>query len=1186
MPIQSGDVKLLQSAIMADVPEGGGALSGNAIADGASNAIFPDVSELDRAGGRVALRKVFARVQTGDADTYFGANVIVSEPPKDPRVSVTLFKADAFDKRDAARTRIEAYLSRGGQWGGFLFENHIAGQRAIQLFQRPGAQLPSVGQTLVLVQSEGLQSQLEQYVRITRVSSVLRTYTYDADKDYQAAIVTCDISDALRYAFTGSPPDRRFERAVGAAVVRDTLVADAGAYAGVVPLAQDAQLGDFSARCASIFTQLVPSAQAETPMAALPPHAAAALPVAGGPAVTYQADYAWSSSSDLLLPGGCLPGSLAIDAAGLRITDDGARLRTLQGEIGTIDYANGVLRLASGAITGTKTITYRPAARLLRAPQSMSFDVTAAERRSTYTGQLLPLPQPGTLVVSYRAQGRWYVLQDAGGGKLAGLDASIGAGTVQADTGAVVITLGALPDVGSSVVLQWGGATQEIALPARTLRIGQQLQLAPADGAGVDPLQCSISWQLDGAAKTAVASASGKLSGDASGQISLADGRITFSPHLLPAPGAQISVSYAPIAYLRSPPFAQSGAQWQANAPGGNIIPGSVYFYIQRVLDMPAYLLTLQGAADAMGIKIDAAAHTTSIRVSDNGAGGLIDEAGRSCGSVDYASGAIVFIPPAGDVMRLVVPDWTPGGGFAGAGGAGGMLSARVKILDGVPCVTSLNAATAAVFATGNAGLAQTQTFAWAPEIDLGAGAIVPGSLLLQADGALWGDAGAGQLAAVQAGARLAYANVSYLDGRVQLLRWRTGMSADVQRLAGLQSVGESIGATYVFRSASAPLRPGSLSVQFARSSGGVQSVQANAAGIIAADGVLGMVDHESGLVRLYFGRKVTAAAGVGQPWFDASNVGADGMVWRPEPVAASTLRYSAVAYSYLPLDAAILGLDPVRLPSDGRVPIFRPGGFAVLGHTGKLSASVSNGQTLNCARVRLSRVRVVGSDGAVIHGGYAPNLEAGTVTFTDVSGYAQPITIEHRIEDMVVLRDVQITGDVSFTRPLTHHYPASESYLSSALVAGDIFARVSHLFDQQTWVSAWADAPQGADATASFNAAQFPVAVTNRGAVTERWALRFTSSTGFDVIGEHVGQIATGSTNADCAPLNPATGVPYFRVPALGWGAGWAAGNVLRINTVGADIPLWCVRTVQQGPETVADDDFTLLIRGDVDAP
>ena len=68
MPIQSGDVKLLKSAVMADVPEGGGAPTGLVIADGVSNAIFPDISELDRAGGRVNLRKSFVQVATDDTD--------------------------------------------------------------------------------------------------------------------------------------------------------------------------------------------------------------------------------------------------------------------------------------------------------------------------------------------------------------------------------------------------------------------------------------------------------------------------------------------------------------------------------------------------------------------------------------------------------------------------------------------------------------------------------------------------------------------------------------------------------------------------------------------------------------------------------------------------------------------------------------------------------------------------------------------------------------------------------------------------------------------------------------------------------------------------------------------------------------------------------------------------------------
>jgi hypothetical protein len=46
---------------------------------------------------------VFAKVLTANTDSYLGANVILEEPPTDPRVSVTLFSTgDTFDR---ARTQ-------------------------------------------------------------------------------------------------------------------------------------------------------------------------------------------------------------------------------------------------------------------------------------------------------------------------------------------------------------------------------------------------------------------------------------------------------------------------------------------------------------------------------------------------------------------------------------------------------------------------------------------------------------------------------------------------------------------------------------------------------------------------------------------------------------------------------------------------------------------------------------------------------------------------------------------------------------------------------------------------------------------------------------------------------------------------------------------------------------------------
>jgi hypothetical protein len=303
--------------------------------------------------------------------------------------------------------------------------------------------------------------------------------------------------------------------------------------------------------------------------------------------------------------------------------------------------------------------------------------------------------------------------------------------------------------------------------------------------------------------------------------------------------------------------------------------------------------------------------------------------------------------------------------------------------------------------------------------------------------------------------------------------------------------------------------------------------------------------------------------------------------------VRADTLRYNAVGYSYLPLDADILGLDPVRLPADGRVPIFRPGSFAVVGNTDTVGPqTVSNGQTIDCGRVRLSRVRVIGDDGLVINTGYTTDLEAGTVTFTSVSGYSQPVTVEHRVEDLMLVSDAQINGQLTFTRAMTHNYPADTSYVSSALIAGDLQARVSVLFDQATWSNVFSDSVSGSSATGTFNDIAHPIQVSNIGALTERWAVVFTNTTTFNVIGEHVGVIGSGNTSLDFSVNNPATGQPYFTIPSVGWGTGWAAGNALRFNTVGAFFPVWVARTILQGPATVTDDSFTLLIRGDVDNP
>ena len=119
----------------------------------------------------------------------------------------------------------------------------------------------------------------------------------------------------------------------------------------------------------------------------------------------------------------------------------------------------------------------------------------------------------------------------------------------------------------------------------------------------------------------------------------------------------------------------------------------------------------------------------------------------------------------------------------------------------------------------------------------------------------------------------------------------------------------------------------------------------------------------------------------------------------------------------------------------------------------------------------------------------------------------------------------------------------------------------------------------------ASYNQ-DYPIEVTNAGAITERWVFRIKNSSTFECIGEHVGNIGEGSINADFSPMNLQAGAPYMTVRAIGWNVGWVPGNILRANTIGAAGDVWGARTVRQGPETALDDSVTILARCDVDRP
>lgn len=443
----------------------------------------------------------------------------------------------------------------------------------------------------------------------------------------------------------------------------------------------------------------------------------------------------------------------------------------------------------------------------------------------------------------------------------------------------------------------------------------------------------------------------------------------------------------------------------------------------------------------------------------------------------------------------------------------------------------------------------------------------------------------------------IASGSIQYGTGKVEIESW-TPNSDNTVHLDSLTTTTDLPPMNQIsFRTPVIPIRPQSLTVVVASLEHGQLTLTTDENGVIETSLAHGKINHITGFVDIYFYDKTeiteaNRAEITAKDWYDARMEYEElGKTYINVPVwiDGSSVRYNAIAYTYIPLDSEILGLSATRLPLDGRVPIFRVGdtGIVSSSKTQELPSHIA-GQTYDLNDQRISWCELEDSQGTKVpFDMYVVDYDYGKVTLNgdfSLNTLVAPIVAKYRYQDMGLIRDVQISGQLTFTKPLTHNYDADDTIVGSVLVIGDMQSRYTRKFVQQTWNNAWADEATGSGISANYNDALYPIAVTNKGAIQERWALIFTDNTNFRCVGEYSGQIGTGSVNIDFAPINPVTGSPYFTVKKEGWGAGWANGNVLRFNTVAANFPVWVIRTVKQSEPTVMSDQFQIMLRGDID--
>lgn len=441
-----------------------------------------------------------------------------------------------------------------------------------------------------------------------------------------------------------------------------------------------------------------------------------------------------------------------------------------------------------------------------------------------------------------------------------------------------------------------------------------------------------------------------------------------------------------------------------------------------------------------------------------------------------------------------------------------------------------------------------------------------------------------------------AVGTIDYLSGSIALSNWNTNQLNSVVVESMLRGSNDTPVYNMVFKTPVAPLKENSISISVELLTGQKLTLSTDGQGKITGNQYAhGFVDFKAGFVALYFYealKVIDNPDAANQPWYDASNIYIEGganYINRPVYINPNTIRYNAIAYSYLPLDKELIGLDPVRLPTDGRVPFVRKGDSIAITElkTMQLPTNAAN-DTFDLGFERLSDVNVVDSTGKKVNFSYLDvDLDAGALTLNNlfqISEYTAPLTAKYRIMDIALVIETDISGRVTLSTPITHDY-STAAVFSSMLLAGDMQARAFNVFGQKSWGGVWSNSLIGDATTSQLQVTNNPIVVTNRDAITERWALVFTGATSFRIIGETVGEIGTGSTQGDTAPINPMTGFAYFTIPQGAWGIGWAANNVVRINTGAAKYPVWIGNAIQQHQGSSQDNyDFTIGYHANID--
>lgn len=140
----------------------------------------------------------------------------------------------------------------------------------------------------------------------------------------------------------------------------------------------------------------------------------------------------------------------------------------------------------------------------------------------------------------------------------------------------------------------------------------------------------------------------------------------------------------------------------------------------------------------------------------------------------------------------------------------------------------------------------------------------------------------------------------------------------------------------------------------------------------------------------------------------------------------------------------------------------------------------------------------------------------------------------------------------IALAAPLVAGYSSATGLVSSVYAAGNIAPSSSAV----SVTSA---------STGAYNATG-NVTLNNKGVVSQTYTLTFVSPTAFNISGNTLGALGSGTVSGGASPSNPAFSVPYFTLGAAGFSGAFLTGDTIVVTTTPAAIPVWLKRTTPAG--------------------